>query len=525
MSQIAALYARVSTLQQEQEATIESQIAALETFAQKHDYVLSPDLYFIDQAVSGYQLERPALERLRNAAPEGLFQTVLCLDPDRLARKYVYQCVILDELRRVGVSVIFVTQSATPQTPQEELLLGVQGVFAEYERAMIMERLRRGKLYRMRQGHLVNPVPPYGYRYIPVSEPQGGRWEVQPVEAAIVHQIYLWYTEGTGLTMNEIVTRLNQLGPAAPPRGKNWQFSTVQAILSQGDYTGHAFYNCTRACHDVIGQPRKIGRGSKRCVSHVPRPQDEWIALSVPPLISADEWQRAQERRAMKQKFASRNNTQHIYLLRSLLVCGVCGHTLVGHTNCGHIVYRCPYGGRQRSPDSPAHSRVIAGDIVEALVWQAVSTLLRNPTLVADAWASQQETSAVDGQEADRLQRRQTALDKQWERLLDIFQDGQMDKGELVRRKARLDQERAGIQERLQQLTQQERQEHAKAQMVEDFAAFCQTIQASLADPTPEVRQNVIRLLIDHIVVNDGEIVIKHIIPTDDDLRLLPGHR
>ena len=227
----------------------------------------------------------------------------------------------------------------------------------------------------------------------------------------------------------------------------------------------------------------------------------------------------------MKQRFAQRNNQRHFLLLRGLLVCGVCGHTLIGRATKGRVTYSCRHGGRRRAPDSPPHSRVLAADVADALVWDAVQTLLDNPILIADAWASQREMPAVDEQETDRLRRRQAALGRQWQRLLDVYQDGQLDKGELVRRKERLDRERAGIEQRLTQLAEQSRREHAKEQMMEDFTAFCQQMRMRLADATPEIRQDVIRLLIDHIVANDGEIVIKHIIPTDDDCRLLPGHR
>jgi len=238
MQTLAALYARVSTLQQEQEATIDSQVAAVESYAQAQGYRLSKELYFLDQSVSGAQLDRPALNRLRDLAPEGLFSVVVCLSPDRLARQYAHQWVLMNELQRVGVKVVFVNQPLIEENPHSQLLLGIQGLFAEYERALITERLRRGKLYQVRQGRLVNPVAPYGYRYIPVSEPGGGRWEVDPVEAQVVQQIYHWYTQETGVTIWDIVTRLNQMGPAAPPRGRAWQYSTVQSILKQVDYKG-----------------------------------------------------------------------------------------------------------------------------------------------------------------------------------------------------------------------------------------------------------------------------------------------
>ena len=499
MTTVAAVYGRVSTLQQEQEATIDSQIASIESYAHEHGYQLEPELYFLDQGVSGAKLDRPGLDRLRDLASEGVFSVVLCLSPDRLARHYAHQWVLLDELQRVGVQLIFVNQPDLSQDPQGQLYLGMQGLFAEYERAMITERLRRGKLYRVRQGQLVNPNPPYGYRYIPISQPNGGRWEVAPREAEVVRQIYDRYTHSEQpLTISQIVDRLRQLGSQAPPRGRRWTYSTVQAILKQPAYTGRAYYNRSVSCHEAIGRPRKHGRGRLQTPIHQPRPREQWIEVSVPPLLTESLWQQAQERLAMNQKFAGRNNKTHFYLLRSLLVCSTCGRTLAGRTSDGRVSYYCTNRGKHRMPDVPRHSCSIAGSIVENLVWQAVTELLRRPTLLADAWQSEHSTdepAAAD--ELARLQARQRTLQRQWSRLLDAFQDDLLDKAELSQRKAHLDAERQALAQRLQQLTRQQRQQQAKTDMLQDFEAFCQQIQAALADPTPETKQEVIRLLID----------------------------
>jgi hypothetical protein len=227
----------------------------------------------------------------------------------------------------------------------------------------------------------------------------------------------------------------------------------------------------------------------------------------------------------MNQKFAARNNKQHFYLLRGLLVCDVCGRTLTGRTSKGRVSYYCTNRGKNRQPDVPPHSRSIAGRIVESLVWEALSNLLRHPTLLADAWQSHNDLADAEPDEADRLQTRQRTLERQWTRLLDAFQNGLLDKDELACRKARLDEERQRLEHRLQQLNNQARREQAKAQMLQDFATFCRQVEATLTNPTPELQQEVIRLLIDHIVVEKDAIVIKHIIPTDDDCRLLPGRR
>lgn len=524
MSKIAALYARVSTLHQEQEATIDSQIASIEAYGQAQGYELLAEHYFVDQGVSGAKLARPALDRLRDLAAEGQFELVLCLSPDRLARQYAHQWVLMDELQRAGVRVVFVNQPDVSRDPQGQLFLGIQGLFAEYERAMITERLRRGKLYRMRQGQLVNSNAPYGYRYIPISEPDGGRWEADPVEAEVVRQIFERYIQAEPITITQLVDWLQEQGQSSPRRGTRWTYSTVQAILKRPAYTGRAYYNRTFTCHEVVGRPRQRGRGYVQTPVHRPRPREEWIELSVPRLVSQTIWEQAQERLAMNQKFATRNQKTHFYLLKGLLVCATCGRTLIGRTSNNQVAYFCPSPGKHRRPDVPRHSCYVAGQVVEPLVWQAVSELLQTPALLADAWQSEQQPTATND-EVTRLQARQRALQRQWSRLLDAFQEGLLDKAELRQRKARFEAQQQSLAQRLRELTRQQRQQQAKAKMLADFDTYCQKIQQTLVDPSPQLKQEVIRLLVDHIVVEKEAIIIKHIIPTDDDCRLLPGRR
>ena len=523
MNALAAIYARVSTLQQEQEATIESQVAELEKHAGEKGYRLSKECYFLDQAVSGAKLARPALDRLRDLAAEGLFETVLCLSPDRLSRQYAHQWILIEELKRAGVKVVFVNQPSVEDNPQGQLLLGIQGLFSEYERAVITDRLRRGKLHRVRQGNLVNPVPPYGYRYIPVSEANGGHWVEHPREAEGVRYIFNAYAE-RGLKIGEIAEALNQTAEKMPARGARWRYSVVQAILKQPAYTGRTHYNRTQVCQDVIGQPKQHGRGPRRTAAHRPRPKEEWIPMNVPPLVAEELWLKAQERLEMNRKFSVRN-AKRFYLLRSLLVCDVCGRTLVARESKGNIAYYCSSRGKNRSPDVSVHSRSIRAAVIEPLVWQAVVRLLDNPVLLADAWQNEADAQPNTPQEQDRLQARLKALERQWQRLLDLFQDEKIEKTELLKRKQHLEQERQTIQTRLDQFQTLAHRRAAKETMLQDFSAFCQQIKQSLNNPTPQVQQEVIRLLIDHVVVGENEIVIKHIVPTDDDCRLKPGRR
>ena len=165
-----AICARVSSEQQAQRATVESQIAALKTQAESDGHVILPDDIFVDNGYSGASLLRPALERLRDSTSNGMVDLIYVHSPDRLARRYAYQVLLLDEFAREGTEVKFLN-GPHGESAEDELLVRVQGMIAEYERAKILERCRRGKLHRAREG-LVNSLSgaPYGYLYVRRSQ-------------------------------------------------------------------------------------------------------------------------------------------------------------------------------------------------------------------------------------------------------------------------------------------------------------------------------------------------------------------
>jgi site-specific DNA recombinase len=525
MQRIAALYARVSTRRQEEEETIASQIAVIEEYAQKRGYELRKGMYYVDEAVSGAKLDRPALDRLRDAASEGRYHVVICLCPDRLARRYALQALLLEEFKRSGIEVEFANQSIGNEDPHSELLRNIQGLFAEYERTQIAERMRRGRLHRVRQGHLINVKTPYGYRYIPKTEANGERWEIEASEAAVVRQIYTWYTQTESLNIRQIAVQLQANASLRPPRhAQTWAASTVGNILRQDQYTGQAYYNRSQTRDDEVGQLRRVGHGRMRHPRRNPRPSEEWITIPVPAILDQETWLAAQERLKMNQKFAARNNQRNSYLLRGLLVCAICNHSLYGRTEHGKVTYACGTGKSRRPPGIPEHSCTIPGNVIEPLVWQAVVELLQNPKLIASAWeiAGHPPTDQDQLGERERLESRLRSLDRQCERLLDLFQEEQLDKTVYLQRSQRLQQEQQTIQQRIQQYTQQERIELAKQDLMADFEQYSQRILANLANPTPQLQQEVIRLLVDHVVVGESDIVIKHVVPADDDCRLRP---
>src|SRR3974390_1709722 len=169
----AAFYARVSSEQQAVAHTIESQISALTERARSDGAPVPPERQFVDDGFSGATLIRPALDRLRDLVSVGAIDQIYVHSPDRLARNYAYQVLLIDEWRRRGVDLVFLNRPLG-QSPEDDLLLQVQGIVAEYERAKIMERSRRGKKHAAQSGSLnVISRAPFGYRYVPVSDGGG----------------------------------------------------------------------------------------------------------------------------------------------------------------------------------------------------------------------------------------------------------------------------------------------------------------------------------------------------------------
>jgi DNA invertase Pin-like site-specific DNA recombinase len=267
-----ALYARVSTESQQARGTIGSQLAVLrERVGVEGEEVVAE---FCDDGHSGARLDRPGLDALRDAAEAGLIERVWCLSADRLARVYAYQVIVLDELARHGVGVRFTDAPPLDDDPQAKLLTQVQGVIAEYERAKIAERYRRGKLFRSRAGEVLAWRTPYGYRRQPRDAHGPARLEVFEPEAAIVRRIFDDYVHG-GHSLREIIRRLaaDQIPPPTS-RDRLWRPSTLSNLLRNQAYIGRVYVNRTEAVPD----PRP-GKRSRQ----VPRPARTGSPSRCPP--------------------------------------------------------------------------------------------------------------------------------------------------------------------------------------------------------------------------------------------------
>jgi site-specific DNA recombinase len=326
----AALYARVSSDQQANVQTIASQLSALRERMRVDDCLPPAEREFIDEGWSGATLMRPALERLRDAAAFGGIDRLYVHSPDRLARKYAYQVLLIDEFQRSGVEIVFLNH-AMGQTPEDDLLLQVQGMVAEYERAKILERSRRGKRHKAQTGQVsVLSGAPYGYRYVNVYEGAGcARYEIVEEQAQVVRQIFHWVGRERA-TIGEVCRRL-ATQRVATARGKSWwDRTTVWGILKNPAYQGQAAFGKTRS-----GEPQPCLRPQRRQRLPVSQtitavPPDQWQGIPVPALIEADLFAAVHDQLQENRERSRTHQRGARYLLQGLLVCKQCGYAYYG---------------------------------------------------------------------------------------------------------------------------------------------------------------------------------------------------
>jgi site-specific DNA recombinase len=523
----AALYARVSTDKQEREETVASQVELLHQTAAAHGYEVLPGRVFIDDGISGTRLDRPALDRLRDLAAEGALEVILVTAPDRLARRYAYQVVLVEEFTRCGCEVVFAQQSLGT-SPAEQMLLQMQRVFAEYERALIQERTRRGRVFAARQGRVNWGNPPYGYTYIRKTPTTPQHLVINETEAEIVRQIYRWCVEEQ-LSSYAIHQRLT--AQSIPPRKsspRGWAQSSVIEILRDSLYKGEAYYNRTQP-GDVrrpYGQrglkDRPPGNGNGR----TRRPQTDWIPVRVPALIDPETWERAQAQLVRNRERAQRHNTQHRYLLRSLLVCGRCGRRMVGTWSAHGGRYICALRYPRYVPGA-CMGRSLGATTIEPRVWDHVKTLLSDPEVLRRQYEQGHGDPAMDvhaEQERARLERKLTALDREVTRLIDAYQAEVIELAELAERRHRIEDHGRMLRERVREIEQQRADRAAELRLLEGVDAFCASVRGAMEEPSFEVQQKVVQLVVNRVVVEDSRVIIEHVVPAGP-VRLQPEHQ
>ncbi len=519
---MAAIYARVSSEQQREANTIASQTASLIEFAQNHDLEVPEEWVFEDEGYSGATLERPGLERVRDLAAEGQIQVVLAYAPDRLSRKYAYQILLIEELARNGVETLFV-KAPQGSSAEDQLLVQFQGMIAEYERAQILERSRRGKRHRAQSGEVsVMSGAPYGYRYMRKTDEAPAAYAVLEAEARVVQRIYEMYTV-EGLSIGEITRRINAEGIPTRKASARWERSTVWAVLRNSAYRGVACFGKTRASSRtrVIRPQRRRGVITPSMTAGHERPREEWIEIPVPALVSEDSFARAQEL-LQENKIRSRRRTIEPSIVQGLVSCQKCGYAFARtstRTSARKIhYYKCIGSDGWRKLGGPVcdNGRFVRQDLLDQIVWDEVIRLLEDPTLIQQELDRRLEAARSSDPTKKReqsLQRELAHVGKGIERLLSAYQEALMSIEQLRERMPALRQREQTLRAELQAITDQANDRATFLRLAETLTAFLARLRGAADTLSINERQRIVRLVVKDVLIGEDTITIRHSIP------------
>ncbi len=519
----AAIYARVSSTRQAKDQTIGSQLSALRDYAATSRLDVPEEWVFADEGHSGATLVRPALEALRDLAAQGCLDVVLVYSPDRLARKFAYQALLIEELTRCGVRVEFV-KGPRGDSPEDQLLVQFQGMFAEYEKAQLMERYRRGKAWRAKTGSVnVLGGAPFGYRYVRKTPESGARYEVVPHEAALVTELFRRYADD-GAAIADLGRWLTAEGVATRTGKERWDRSVIWGMLRNPAYAGTAVFGKTQVVHEPAGlnrTARLAGRTVPRQVRTQDRPREEWTGIPVPALVDEETFDRVQQRLQDNKRFASRN-TKVPSLLQGIAACAACGYgyyRTTTTTTAGNKIYyyRClgsddyRYQGGRVCGNKP-----VRADYADRVVWDHVTALLADPSLIRAEIGKRLErarTSDPVTRKRGQLEQALAKTGKSIAAMITAFSEQLITIDELRTRMPALRTRETGLKDQIAALDAQAADRDAYLKLAGDLEGFLARLRDSAATATTGDRQRVLRAVVQDILIGPGKLTIRHRIP------------
>jgi site-specific DNA recombinase len=514
-----AIYARVSSEQQAAANTIASQLAALRERVAKDGLSLHSELEFIDEGYSGATLVRPALEKLRDLIAFGTIDRLYVHSPDRLARKYAYQVLLVDEFQRAGVEVVFLNRELG-RSPEDELLLQVQGMMAEYERAKIIERHRRGKRHAAHAGSVnVMSGAPYGYRYVTKHEGSGqARYETVIEEARVVRQIFDWVGRDR-LSIGEVCRRLMQAKELTRMGRTQWDRSVVWSILKNPAYMGVAAFGKTRLgeMRPRLREQRGRNLQPRRPYSHYDVPPEEWISIPVPAIVEAEIFAAVQEQLKANQRYARQQARGAKYLLQGLVCCHNCGYAYYGKAisrkaakekKRDYAYYRClgtdayRFGGERI-----CNNLQVRTDFLDLAVWQEVRGLLESPHRLAEEYRRRLQPQAqTKNYDLAGIESQLNKLRQGTARIIDSYTEGLIDKREFEPRITRLRARIEKLEEQARELSDQAKLQSELQLIIGRLEDFTLKVKDGLDHSDWNSKRDIIRALVKRVEVEKGQV-------------------
>jgi len=524
---LAALYARVSSEQQADEHTIDSQVAALRTRVTEDGLLLPAEREFLDEGYSGATLVRPALERLRDLIAAGGIDRLYVHSPDRLARRYAYQALLLDEFQAAGVEVVFLNRTLG-QSPEDELLLQVQGMVAEYERAKILERSRRGKRHGAQVGMVsVLGGAPYGYRYIKKDEGSGAaRFEIVLDEARVVRQVFQWVGQERA-TIGEVVRRLTAAKERTHMGKTVWDRTTVWDMLKNPAYMGMAAFGKTQA--GPLGPRLRAQRGRplqpREARSHRDTPPEDWLHIPVPPIVAAAVFAAVHEQLQDNRRRARLGLRGAKYLLQGLVCCAQCGYAYYGkaispsarkHHPRHYAYYRCVgtdayrFGGVR-----VCGNHQVRTDLLDLAVWREARALLEQPHRLEQEYRQRLTVRSEQETERTAVERQRDKLRQGLARLIDSYTEGYLEKPEFDSRVTRQRQRIAALDEQVRQLADAEALQRELRLLIGRLEDFAAQVEEGLETADWLARREIIRTLVSRVEIDHTQVNVVFRIPPD----------
>jgi site-specific DNA recombinase len=415
-------------------------------------------------------------------------------------------------------------QGPRGDSPEDQLLVQFQGMFAEYEKAQLMERYRRGKTYHAKVGSVnVLSGAPFGYRFVRKSPQSGARYEIVEHEAAIVAELFRRYCDD-GVSIAGLTRWLTSSGTPTRTGKTRWDRSVVWGMLRNPAYAGKAVFGKTKIVHERPGLNRRArleGRTTPRAVKAVDRPRAEWIEIAVPAIISAETFEWAGRRLADNKKFASRNS-KIPSLLQGLIACAACGYGYYrSHTTttAGNKIYyyRCLGSDDYRYENGRVcTSRPVRADYLDQLVWGHITGLLADPSLIraeVDKRLAQARTSDPARRRRKQLELALAKATTAITRMIEAFSEQLVTIDELRARMPDLRARQTNLRGRLDALDAQLADRDAYLALADDLEGFLAQLRHNAATVDVPERQRVLRLLVKDILIGPDKITIRHRIP------------
>ena len=460
----AALYIRVSTLEQAQEGySVGEQKERLIAYCKAKDWLIA-DIY-VDGGYTGSNLNRPGIQKLISETDK--FDMVLVYKLDRLSRSQRDTLYLIEEVFRPrGVDFISMQESFDTSTPFGKAMIGLLAVFAQLEREQIKERTWMGRVARAKTGlHHGGGNIPIGYEY------EDGKLRVNPYEAEQVKKIYEWYLAGASL--KAITDRLQEQGYTNKYSSYN-SWSSVRNILGNETYTGTLHFG------DII------------------------VEDAHEAIISKEQFAAAQVLRGKRQEKYGSNAFQSKHLLTGMLFCGHCGGRYYLRNTGKYAYYACYSRTKQMKSmikDPNCMNKIWKAQELEPIIDEQIRALLRSPELAAELSENKPKPAPVT-KNVD-IERRIHEIDKQISKLMELYQHDDIPAELLGEKINRLYNERTALQDTL---TPEVEQTAMPFDLVEELLSDAAQIW-DFADEAQKRR--IMQSLISRIVLTDDDVKIE----------------